>query len=805
MNLKRWWVGLLLVGLVVLSSPQRATSAPLPGSVQMTATPLLRGQVKYGEWLPLRVALSNNGADLEAEVRVEVSTTAGPAVFAAPAPLPAGSRKEITLYVPPASFSRALDVRLVSGGQELQRVAVEIKTHPQNTVLIGVLATRTEALSLLGGLALETRGDTVVMPLKLEDLPERFEPLRSWDVLIISDVDTTALSAAQAEALSVWVAQGGHLVLGGGSGAARVLAGLPESLRPVTLAEPVNLNALPALEALTGYELRLPGPFVATFPASSEGTPVIKEADQALLTQAVLGKGWILYLALDPSGSPFDAWAGTLAFWRLLLEVDLRYPLNMPVDIPLTSLESEQMGYALQNLPALDPPSVKTLALVLLAYIALIGPVNYLVLKRLRKLDWAWVTIPLFTLTFAAGAFYVGHVTRGNDIIINRVSILNLMPGSTRNPVRTYVGIVSPSATTYQVRVPGTSLLSPITPAGMFWGKPMMPEWDGSSTLGGGVAAFDVLQSDPMIIRNLTINQWAMQSFKAEGVYQTDRPPVELTVSLNGVRVTGKLSNNLDHDLRRPVLVIGNSFVFLEDVPAHASKDFDAQLEVDTSGNQFPWSLYNRLFDWSNPDPQASRDNQLRQSILDAYFGTNWGTPRAPEGLVLLGWSDVPVVTVDIPGLRLAPLQTTLVALSMPVPAQKGEVVLPFGSFIGRFTSSAGDAGDCGPGRAYITRGMVVMDYQLPAYARGVQVTHLEIMGRPDPGITGLPNVDLYDWQTQTWVRLDPLQDYVATPIAEPQRFVSQLGNAIRLQASFEDWGGKGCYEFQFSLTGQLP
>ncbi len=172
---------------------------------------------------------------------------------------------------------------------------------------------------------------------------------------------------------------------------------------------------------------------------------------------------------------------------------------------------------------------------------------------------------------------------------------------------------------------------------------------------------------------------------------------------------------------------------------------------------------------------------------------------------MLLGWSDVPVVTVDIPGLRLAPLQTTLVALSMPVPAQKGEVVLPFGSFIGRFTSSAGDAGDCGPGRAYITRGMVVMDYQLPAYARGVQVTHLEIMGRPDPGITGLPNVDLYDWQTQTWVRLDPLQDYVATPIAEPQRFVSQLGNAIRLQASFEDWGGKGCYEFQFSLTGQLP
>ncbi len=808
MRLERWWLTVLLVGLLLVGSPQRAAGAPVAAAVEMKVTPLLAGHVKYGEWLPLRVALSNSGADLEAEVRVEVSTAAGPAIFAAPAPLPAGARKEITLYVPPASFSRSLDVRLISGAQELKRVTVDITTHPQNEVLIGVVASRPDALTLLGGLSLETRAKTVVLPMKLAELPERFEPLRSLDVLIFSDVDTSSLTPAQADALQAWVVQGGRLVLGGGSGAARVLAGLPERLRPVTLAEPVNLETLPALEALTGSELRVPGPFVATFPATSQGAPIFREAGQALLTQMMLGKGWVLYLALDPASSPFDAWAGTLPFWRQLLEAELRYPQNVPIDIPLTVLEGEQMGYALQNLPVLDPPSIKTLALVLLVYIALIGPLNYLVLKRWRKLDWAWLTIPLFTVAFAVGTFYVGHITRGNDVIINRISILNVTPGSTRNPVRTYVGIVSPSATTYQVQVAGSPLLSPMTSYSTMWmwGKPV-PEWEGSgaSAPGGGPTAFEVLQSEPAVVRNLAINQWAMQSFKAEGLYQSERPPLGLEVKLEGMRVSGTLHNNLDADLIQPILVVGNSFVVLEDLPAHTSKSFDAVLDVDTLGNQFPWSLYNKIFDWSSSNPEVSRRNQLRQSVLDAYFGTAWGAPRAPEGVLLLGWSEVSVLPVTIERLRLAPLQTTLVALTMPMPVQQGEVMLPFGTFMGRFISSQGDAGDCGPGRVYITRGEAVLEYQLPAQARGVQIERLEIMGRPDPGITGLPAVALYDWQTQNWVQLDPLQDYVATAIPEPQRFISPVGHVLRLQASFDNWGGKGCYEFQFSLTGRLP
>lgn len=808
MKLTRHVQGLMLVLALLVAGGRGVWAMPLRAPVQMSVTPLLAGHVKYGEWLPLRITLSNSGADLETEVRVEVSTNIGNAAYAMPVPLPSGARKEVILYVPPATFSRSLDVRLLHGAEELLRQSVKVQTHPQNELLIGVVATRADGLRLLNGLELTTRAKTSVIPLKLADLPERYEPLRTLDVLIFSDVDTTQLTTAQQEALSAWVEQGGHLVLGGGSGAARVFAGIPETLRPVTLAAPTDMETLPILQKLTGYEVLVPGPFVATFPKINHGAAVVHYENQVYVAQLTRGKGWVLYLALDPAASPFDAWAGTAPFWRLLLEADLRYPMYAPVDIPLSTFEGEQMGYALQNLPSLDPPSMKTLAMVLGVYILLIGPVNYLVLRRLRKLDWAWLTIPLFTIAFAAGAFYVGYLTRGNDVIINRISILNVVPGSTRHPARTYVGIVSPSATTYEVRVGGAPLLSPITSAYGPWGgiKDMpvnLPEPQaGIATTGN---AFEAVQGDPGLVRNLAINQWAMQSFKAETVYQAEQPPVELEVTLEGNRLRGKLRNAMDYELRQPVLISGNSFATLENVPPHSEKTFDVRLQTDSSGNQFPWSLYNAIFNFFSSDPAVSRDNSLRQSILDSYFGTAWGQPQVPQGLLLLGWSDLPVVNVEIPRLRLAPLQTTLVTLSMSLPTAQGEITLPYGTIPGRFVSSEGDAGECGPGRVYLMRGRVILDYTLPTQARGVRVKQLELLGRPDPGISGLPTVALYDWTLQDWVTLEALQEYVPAPVPDPQRFLSPVGNTIRLQASFEDFTGKGCYEFQFSLIGQMP
>ena len=47
-------------------------------------------------------------------------------------------------------------------------------------------------------------------------------------------------------------------------------------------------------------------------------------------------------------------------------------------------------------------PDVLPIIGFLLIYIALMGPLNYVILNRLNRREWAWVTIPLLIAVFSA-------------------------------------------------------------------------------------------------------------------------------------------------------------------------------------------------------------------------------------------------------------------------------------------------------------------------------------------------------------------------------------------------------------------
>ena len=170
-------------------------------------------------------------------------------------------------------------------------------------------------------------------------------------------------------------------------------------------------------------------------------TPSSAEQGKALLVQNSLDDGWVAYLALDPAGDLFTSWAGALNFWQLLLQPDRGdWSGDSPSDVSPLSVEGGQMSVALNNLPALDLPSLRLLTVLLGVYILLIGPINYLLLRRFARLDWAWVTIPLITILFSVGSFSIGTLTRGDEVILNQISIIPLSPTGSTPAVRNYIG-----------------------------------------------------------------------------------------------------------------------------------------------------------------------------------------------------------------------------------------------------------------------------------------------------------------------------------------------------------------------------
>ncbi len=790
--LLKFGTALLLLSFVLNLAWTEPAAAQTDG-VTMTVTPYLGGHAKYGEWLPLRVNLSNAGADLVAEVRAEIAGSSGQAVYAAPAPLPSGARKEVVLYILPSTFVQEIAVHLVQGDQILAETQVKTALHSQDEYLIAVVAPDPDTLALLSGLALEGRASTQFVPLSLDDLPDRAEPLRSLDCLILTGADTTSLTPSQGEALRAWVEQGGQLLIGGGIGARNTLTGLPESLRPVRVGDTVELDELDGLAGFAGEPIQAPGPFLATLPADHQGWTVIRQDRQSLLIQKTLGEGWVGYLALDLAASPFDAWAGALHFWQKLLEPGSALPPHAPPDIPLHMLKSEQMNYALSNLPTLDLPSIRWLALLLGLYILLIGPVNYLLLRRWRRLDWAWITIPTLTLAFSLGGYGLGYSLRGNEVVINQISVIPLSPEGSRAAVRSYVGLFSPTRQDYDVRVGGDALVSALSYEPGGWsGSPYVP-----STL-------DVLQSDPLLVRGMGVNQWAMQSFQAETWLEADELTLDTALAIEGNQVHATIRNGLGRPLHELVLVSGQRYARLGDMDTGESKEFEATLQGGEMGPPFPWGLFEHHFREPGKPP---REAMLRQSILEAYFHTNWGPPVALADLTLLAWTDLNPLEVQVADVQATRLQTTLIVAHLPLPVVDGQVNLPPGLLFAQLIEVEGEAGECGPGgQIYIGQGRAVLEYQLSPALRGLEPTALTLHASPEEGnpAEALPLLSLYDWTAGEWVELEKVETGRPHTVPDPGRFVNPAGGAIRLQAHSDDFRGS-CYQLDLGLEGKLP
>ena len=183
----------------------------------------------------------------------------------------------------------------------------------------------------------------------------------------------------------------------------------------------------------------------------------------------------------------------------------------MPVDIGARQQFASNMPYALQNLPMLDLPSVRGLAVMLIIYIISVGPINYFFLKRAKRLQWAWVSIPAITLLFSALTLGFGIALHGNDIFINKITYLQLEPNGDAK-FSAFVGVFSPAQTSYQVEISGGGLISPLSP----YYEPWMSSIDPSTVFASG-SSLTMVQGEPALVKGLSVDQWSMQSFMSEG------------------------------------------------------------------------------------------------------------------------------------------------------------------------------------------------------------------------------------------------------------------------------------------------
>ncbi|MEA3338678.1 MAG: hypothetical protein U9R15_01805, partial [Chloroflexota bacterium] len=241
------WITLIIVILVALSSLAwiRAPAVAQDAGPTMSATAGFDGYCHSGSWCPVYVVLANEGADVEGELRITGSGN-NPSVYARKVVLPAHSRKGYFLHIPSDDGSSHLAVRLYSEDELLVSQRVAVSWLDERSRLYGVASSSPSALNFLNDIAPASKR-AAVAHLSLETLPPTPLAWEELNVLILNDVDTTVLSGDQRRALETWVAHGGHLIVGGGAGAARTAAGVADLL-PVTVGGVRAVDSLWALD-----------------------------------------------------------------------------------------------------------------------------------------------------------------------------------------------------------------------------------------------------------------------------------------------------------------------------------------------------------------------------------------------------------------------------------------------------------------------------------------------------------------------------------------------------------------------------
>jgi hypothetical protein len=435
----------------------------------------------------------------------------------------------------------------------------------------------------------------------------------------------------------------------------------------------------------------------------------------------------------------------------------------------------------------------------------MVGPVNYLVLRRRRRLHYAWVTIPLLTLIFSAGAVGIGYAMRGTDLLLNEVAMVELRPGGSA-AVTSYLGLFSPAQRSYEIEVEGAGLLAPLSQSYDPWTSGPLP------SASSGPTTF--VQGNPGTVRGLAVNQWSMQTFTTE----TDWPGVGAITAdlrLEDGKLLGSVRNETAHSLSDLVLIVGDEFVRLGDLASGQSAPVSMD-PADATGLPFRGEpLVYRLFrdEFQAPGPTGpAREAELKRAIAQGLLEGGYaegplsvqrGAGEATLEALVLGWLDTAPPDVRVNGRPVAQQTTALVYAKVGLSlARTGQVQVPLGLVPGVLVELPQEGGQCGPnGQAvYIGRGQAAFEFRVPDELGDLRVEALELRLSTDSGMLQPPGMALYHWTEGTWLALeDPV---VGSNVLEDVEGLVGPEGQVLVQLSSEVGGPGGCYSVDLGLEG---
>jgi hypothetical protein len=752
--------------------------------------------VKLGEWMPVTIDAKNTGAGIDGTLEVQEVLSGQPGVgglpvYQAPISLASGASKRIRTYVSLDTTGASVTARIIQSGRVIVSQGWAGPTGGTPTTLIGVLSD--QATSLDGFAAVHPASvNARVVHLRADEIAESAIPLRAFDILAFDDFATDSLTAGQRTAISDFVRAGGDLLLGTGAAWRKTLAGLPPAIVPMTISGTTSVTT----DLLGGSAVE-----VATG-VSTPGPVWLATGSQPLLIERRVGAGIVTLAAFDWNQEPVAGWSGTAPLLRQLIarsvfgaggsSQNFMYGIGGPTPMnfssqPTLASKSGALSATLGNLPGLDLPSLQLTGGLVLLYVLLVGPVNYVVLGAMRRRALAWVTVPLIAVIAAGGAYGAGILTKGRSVQANQVTILHVQPGWDHAYQETYTGIMAPSRGDYQAAISGGRLLiSPIVNNGAF-----DPSGFGTGSRSGSLR----INVDNNNVTLPGMTAFVLGGFATESV--TSAPQLAAHLQLLNGNLNGTIENHSNLAFTDAVLIMGDSFQTFGALKPGATATVSLAVKA---ANQFGMPTYTRIYGaafFNGPQPQqptdAQREDYAKTQILSVLptGGSFKGISFASTPL-LVAWTHEPFQSLSVNGSHPRSTAESAVALSLPLD-QIGTGSLPAGVVSGRIVDVVGDAqGQGPPGMLLMQSGSVTYELS-PSLVAGTHLTSVSLTASnpyggkfvPAPGggtgSTAAVQGQVWDWSRSAWTDV-AYQENGTTSL--PDSAVNPDSGLIRLRLS---------------------
>lgn len=376
--------------------------------------------------------------------------------------------------------------------------------------------------------------------------------------------------------------------------------------------------------------------------------------------QGPYGVGRVTVFAFDVDRSPFADFPERAAFWENTIQ-----QCGFMLPQAGSNLESNSRNFDehcdklfgnLDYFEGVPVVSFGWVALFILLYILLIGPIDYFFLKKVvRKLEWTWVTFPIIVIVVSTAAYFTAYAIKGNELKTNKIDVVDYDLQTGRIDGHSWFTLFSPRIEKYTIGIePAVSDENSPDPS---WTYGKSPEAALPSVLSWAAVANNNQQgsgslftkkyeyqstidpTDPnrdlyaSSLINVPIQVWTTKSFSARWTSSVNpkSPPViaNLTVSAGNPNVlTGTISNKLPVENFSDIALVWRGKVFqLLDFP----RDVTKPVTVTTVTGDGDANTAREFKGWLNDGVRYAGAIETNSSRYNYSRNSDYGTTSNPH------------------------------------------------------------------------------------------------------------------------------------------------------------------------------